>query len=204
MKKLLIPTLALVLAAASASAAPLAFDFKDPKGVNNATFKLDAPLEAISGSANGISGKVMFDPAKPASLTGKIVIAARSLHVGNPVMLEHLHGEGWLDVSKHPEITFEVVSVKNAKTTGTATTADVTGKFTLKGVTKDLTIPAKITYLKDKLKARGGQQEGDLLVIRSNFTIKRSDFGIKPGESEDKVSNEIEIGLSVAGASPKA
>ena len=41
MKKLLIPTLALVLAAASASAASLAFDFKDPKGVNNATFKLE-------------------------------------------------------------------------------------------------------------------------------------------------------------------
>lgn len=204
MKKLLIPTFAIALASASAFAAPLTFDFKDPKGVNNATFKLDAPLEAISGSANGVSGSVKFDPANPSGLTGKIAIAAKSLHVGNPVMLEHLHSDGWVDVAKHPEITFEVVSVKNAKTEGTVTTADVTGKFSLKGVTKEITIPAKITYLKDKLKARGGNQDGDLLVIRSNFTIKRADFGIKPGQAEDKVANEIELSLSIAGAAPKA
>lgn len=204
MKPLLATTLLLAVASATALAAPLTFDFKDPKGVNNATFKLDAPLEAISGSANGVSGTVKFDPAAPSSLTGKIVIAAKSLHVGNPVMLEHLHGDGWVDVAKHPEITFEVGSIKNARTEGNVTTADVTGKFTLKGVTKEITIPAKITYLKDKLKARGGNQEGDLLVIRSNFTVKRADFGIKPGQAEDKVSNEIELGLSIAGASPKS
>jgi polyisoprenoid-binding protein YceI len=203
MKPLLASTLVLVVASASAFAAPLTFDFKDPKGVNNATFKLDAPLEAISGSANGVSGTVKFDPAAPSSLTGKIVIAAKSLHVGNPVMLEHLHGDGWVDVAKHPEITFEVGSIKNAKTEGTVTTADVTGKFTLKGVTKEISIPAKITYLKDKLKARGGSQEGDLLVIRSNFTVKRAEFGIKPGQAEDKVANEIELSLSIAGAAPK-
>lgn len=204
MNPLLATSFVLALATASALAAPLSFDFKDPKGVNNATFKLDAPLEAISGSANGVSGTVKFDPADPSSLAGKIVLAAKSLHVGNPVMLEHLHGDGWVDVAKHPEITFEVGSVKNAKTDGAVTTADDTGKFTLKGATKEITIPAKITTLKDKLKARGGNQEGDLLVIRSNFMVKRADFGIKPGQAEDKVSNEIELTLSIAGASPKA
>jgi polyisoprenoid-binding protein YceI len=191
------------LAVASTSAAPLSFDFKDPKGVNNATFKTDAPLEAITGSANGVSGTVKFDPANPAALTGKIIVASKSLQVGNPMMLGHLHGDGWLDVAKHPEITFEVVALKNAKTTDNITSADVTGKFTLKGVTKELTVPAKITYLKDKLKARTGQQEGDLLVIRCDFTIRRADFGIQPGQNEDKVSNDIALSLSIAGASPK-
>ena len=40
-------TLTLIASATFASAAlaaPLSFDFKDPKGVNNAVFKLDAPL----------------------------------------------------------------------------------------------------------------------------------------------------------------
>ena len=62
----------------TASAAPQTFDFKDPKGVNNAVFKLDAPLEAINGSANGISGTVTFDPANPGATTGKIVVASSS------------------------------------------------------------------------------------------------------------------------------
>jgi polyisoprenoid-binding protein YceI len=46
-------------------------------------------------------------------------------------------------------------------------------------------------------------QKGDLLVIRSSFTIKRSDFNINTGQFEDKVSDAIEITLSIAGASPK-
>ena len=58
--KLIILTTLTTLAAAWA--APETFDFKDPKGINNATFKLDAPLESISGSASGISGSVVFDP----------------------------------------------------------------------------------------------------------------------------------------------
>jgi len=62
----------------------------------------------------------------------------------------------------------------------------------------------KLTYLKDKLKARTPGTEGDLLVIRSNFTIKRGDFGINKGVFEDKVSDDIELTLSLAGAAPKA
>ena len=68
---------------------------------------------------------------------------------------------------------------------------------------KELTIPVKLTYLKDKLSARTPGKNGDLLVIRSTFKIKRSDFNIQPGQGEDKVSDEIELTLSIAGASPK-
>jgi polyisoprenoid-binding protein YceI len=42
-----------------------------------------------------------------------------------------------------------------------------------------------------------------LLVIRCTFTIKRSDFGIMPGQFEEKVSDTIELTLSIAGASPR-
>ncbi len=180
------------------------FDFKDPKGVNNVVFKLDAPLEAINGSANGVSGTVTFDSHNPAATKGKIVVASKSLTVGNSVMQEHMHSEGWLDVAKYPEIFFEVKQLKNVKTEGNVTTADAVGTFSLKGVQKEITAPVKITYLPGKLADRsGGQMKGDLLVIRSNFSIKRADFNIKPGQNEDKVANEIELSLSVAGVSPQ-
>lgn len=188
----------------SASAAPQSFDFKDPKGVNNAVFKLDAPLEAINGSANGVSGTVEFDADKPAATKGKIVVASKSLTVGNSVMQDHMHGDGWLDVAKYPEISFAVKELKDAKTEGNVTTATAVGTFSLKGVEKEISIPVKLTYLKGKLADRsGGQMKGDLLVIRSTFAIKRADYNIKPGQAEDKVANDIELTLSIAGAAPQ-
>ena len=187
----------------TAPAAPLEFDFKDPKGVNNVVFKTDAPLESINGVATGISGRVTFDPDNPGAVKGKIIVQASSLHLGNPMQKEHLHGDKWLDVAKHPEITFEVESAKNVKTQGNVTTADVTGKFSLHGVTKTFTVPVKLSFLKDQLKARIPGKDGDLLVIRTSFKIKRSDFGINPGQGEEKVSDDIELNLSIAGAAQR-
>jgi polyisoprenoid-binding protein YceI len=203
MKSQLITLLATTALAGSLLAAPEAFDFKDPKGVNNAVFKLDAPLEAVNGSANGISGTVTFDPENPGATTGRLVVTSESLTVLNPMQNTHLHSDKWLDSAKYPEITFEAKDLKNVKTDGDVTTADAEGTFTLKGVSKDITIPVKMTYLKDKLSARLPKMEGDLLVIRSNFSIKRSDFNIMPGQMEEKVSDEIDLTLSIAGAAPK-
>ena len=195
--------LALAGITTAALAAPEAFDFKDPKGVNNAGFKLDAPLEAVNGNANGITGTVTFDPENPAATQGKIVVASASLNVPNSMQRQHMQGAQWLDVAKFPEIIFESKELKNVKTSGDTTTADVVGTFTLKGVSREITAPAKLTYLKDKLGQRVPNQKGDLLVIRASFSIKRSDFNIMPGQMEDKVSDAIDITLSIAGASPK-
>jgi polyisoprenoid-binding protein YceI len=195
--------LAFMALTGAALAAPQTFDFKDPKGINNAGFKLDAPLEAINGSASGISGTVTFDPGNPDATKGKIIVATASLMLPNPMQKQHMLSDKWLDATKFPEITFESKEFKNVQTAGDTTTADVTGAFMLKGVSKDLTVPVKLTWLKDKLGERVPNQKGDLLVIRANFTIKRSDFNIMAGQFEDKVSDTIELTLSIAGASPK-
>jgi polyisoprenoid-binding protein YceI len=203
MKTSLVLLLALSSLSGAAIAATQTFDFKDPKGVNNAVFKLDAPLEAISGNATGISGKVNFDPENPAATRGKIVVATSSMHLGNPMQQQHLLSDKWMDAAKYPEISFEAKDLKNVKTSGDVTTADVTGTFTFKGTSKEITVPVKFTFLKDKLGQRVPNMQGDLLVIRSSFTVKRSDFGLMPGQMEEKVSDAIELTLSIAGASPR-
>ena len=187
----------------AAMAAPQNFDFKDPKGVNNATFKVDAPLEALNGVASGVSGSVSFDPSAPAATKGKIVVSSSSLKVPNTMQQQHMQSDKWLDVAKYPEISFDAKELKNVKTSGDTTTADAVGTFSLHGTSKEMTVPVKLTYLKDKLGSRLPSQKGDLLVIRSNFQVKRSDFGINPGQMEEKVSDGIDISLSIAGASPK-
>lgn len=189
--------------AVSADAANTRFDFKDPKGVNTVTFRMDAPLEAISGSANGISGQVEFDPAKPAALKGTIRVESASMHVPNPTMKEHMHAKDWMDVANHANLVFEVESLTDVKQSGEVFEGKVLGKLTLKGVTKPVTVPVRLTYLKGKLGARtNGRVQGDLLVVRSQFTVKRSDYGINPGAPTDKVSDEVELTLSLAGSAP--
>lgn len=192
----ILPTLAL--------AAPEMFDFKDPKGVNAITFKLDAPLEAINGSANGITGTVTFDPQNPGATTGKIVVASSTMTVPNQMQTTHLRSAMWLDVTKNPEIIFAAKEFKNVKTDGNKTTADVTGTFSLHGVTNEMTIPVELSYMPDKLGDRlGGNQKGDLLVLHSNFTINRTDFKIMPGQMEDKVADKISLTVGIVGASAK-
>ena len=191
---------------ASAHAAPQSFDFKDPKGVNNIQFNLDAPLEAITGTANGVSGSVSFDPAAPAATTGRIVLEAKSLVVGNAMMLDHLQSSKWLDVAQYPTIVFEASKLSNVRTQGAQILADLTGKLTLKGITKELTVPVTFTYLADKLGARLNDEKikGDLLVLRSTFTINRSEFNIMAGQATEKVSESIQLSLAIAGAAPRS
>ena len=196
---------AFAAASLAAHAAPRSFDFKDPKGVNNVQFKLDAPLESISGTATGVSGSVAFDPANPGATTGRIVLDTSTLMVGNPMMREHLHGANWLDVAQHPQIVFEAVRVGKVRQDGAQVVAEVAGRLTVKGVTKDVTVPVTFTYLADKLGARLGNDKlkGDLLVLRANFSINRSDYGIQAGQNLDKVADAIQLSLSIAGASPR-
>ena len=178
------------------------FDFKDPKGVNAILFHLDAPLESISGSGNDISGQVEFDPKKPEATKGKIILQSKSLHVGNPVLKEHMHGDDWLQVAKFPNIKFTFDSLGKIKKKGNDYIGEAIGKMTIKNVTIAMVIPVKITHLKDLLEKRN-RVPGDLLIVRSKFSVRRDDFNIQKGKNLDKVANQIDIILNLAGACPK-
>ncbi len=200
MKKPILSLIAAVsLAGVSSQGIAAEYDFTDPKGVNNVAFSLDAPLESVNGTATGVSGVVNFDPSNPSATSGRIAVASESLHVGNPKMKEHLHGSGWIDVKQYPEIVFELKSLEGITTEGNTTKATAKGNLTLKGVTKAIEAPVTLTYLEDLLAKRFPKKKGDLLVVRSTFSISRKDFGIKPGEAEDKVADEIVLKLSIAG-----
>ena len=106
-----------------------------------------------------------------------------------------------MHVSKFPTIEFVAEEMTKVKTSGTTITATIDGKLTVKGVTKKVSVPVRLTYLKGMLIKRN-RVPGDLLVLRSDFTIKRSDYGINAGNNEEKVSDKIELKLRVAGAAP--
>lgn len=189
-----------------AVASPQVFDFKDPKGVNAIQFHLDSVLEAIAGTASDVGGKVSFDPADVPATKGEIEVAAKSVKVSNAMMTEHLHSAGWIDAETHKDISFEFAKLENVKPAGdNKWSATAQGKFSLKGVTKDISVPVTLSYLPGAFGKRLGKPElpGDLLVVRGAFSIQRGDYGIKPGESEDKVSPTIQLTFALVGGPAK-
>jgi polyisoprenoid-binding protein YceI len=193
-----------LLAARSARAAGTEFDFKDPKGVNSISFTLDSLVEPFTGVASGISGKVTFDPADPKATKGTITVETKSLHLENKGMQDTLQGPDWLDVQKNPTIEFAIKRVTDSKPAGdNVFELTVVGDMTCHGVTKELTVPVKATYLAGKLNERMSKMTGDLLILRSSFSIKRTDFGIKPDMTDKVVAEEIQVRVAIAGVSPK-
>jgi polyisoprenoid-binding protein YceI len=182
-----------------AVAKPISFDFKDPKGVNAMSFVLDSLLEPIMGLATGISGTVEFDPEKPEATTGTIVVSTKALHIENQGMEQTLHKSDWLDVEAYPQISFKVKKVADVKREpNKPVEMKITGDFTCHGVTKEITVPVKASYLAGRAQDRS-RSKGDLLVLRSNFTIKRKDFNIKADMGDEVVANDIEIRVSIVG-----
>ena len=190
----------------SAVASPQVFDFKDPKGVNAIQFHLDSVLEAIAGTASEIGGKVSFDPTDVPATKGEIEVAAKSLKVSNSTMTEHLHSAGWIDVEQHKDISFSFTKLDDVKPAGdNKWNATAHGKFSLKGVTKDISVPVSLSYLPGAFGKRLNKPElpGDLLVVRGAFAIQRGDYGIQPGQNEDKVSPTIQLTFALVGGPGK-
>jgi polyisoprenoid-binding protein YceI len=196
-------SMALVLLAGATTlrAAATTFDFKDPKGVNSIVFILDSTLEPIMGVAAGITGTMSFDPDNAKATTGKLSVPTKALHTENQGMKETLHGPDWLDAEKNPSIDFAIKKVTDARLSGDAHELTVVGDLTIKGITKEVTVPVKVTHLPGKMSERG-RSKGDLLVVRSNFVIRRNDFNIKPDMDGKVVATDIEVRVSIAGFAP--
>lgn len=184
---------------------PRTYDFKDPKGVNGMTFFVDSLVEPIYGTASGVSGTVNFDPAAPEQLNGKIVVETASLKTLNASMTSHLLDARWLDAAQFPTIEFASKSVKNLKLVEAGVwTADILGDFSLHGVTKEMTIPVKVTHLPGAKEKRMQGSRGDLVILRTNFVLNLRDFGVDGKVPVDRVGDKAEIRVAIAGMSKAA
>ncbi len=159
------------------------------------TVESNTAFEDFVGRTTKVSGSVTVDLAKKTG-SGKIIVDLASLSTGLDLRDEHMRSEGWLNVAKYPTAIFEATSIKN---TGGKNFL-VTGKFTLHGVTKTFSVKATANYVAESEKTKVNRFNGDVLQIKTKFTIKASDYGIKiPAMAADKVSNSLTIGISVIG-----
>jgi polyisoprenoid-binding protein YceI len=189
------------------AAGPIVFDFADPKGVNGLTIFVDSTVEPIVGMGGGISGTLTFDPAKPEGAKGSLKMPVTGVKFINQGMSDTLYSADWLDAETNPEITFEIASVSGVVKAGDATwSLKATGPLKLNGISKEVEIPLTATHLPGRAKDRLPGAAGDLLVLRADFTVNRSDFKItskKRPVSTEVVGEKIQIRGGIVGMTKK-
>lgn len=179
------------------------FNFEDKAGRNQTSFFSTTPLEDITGLSGGVQGSVTFNVNDIKSLKGKISVPVASIKTGIDMRDEHMRGAGWLDAEKYPDITFEIIKVSDVKVVAdNKLTAKVIGNYTMKGVTKEITTDATLTYLdeSDQTKMRA---PGDLLGVQAKFNVKLSDFNVNNKIVGQKVSENIEVSVNIVGSNAK-
>ncbi|MBC8138978.1 MAG: serine hydrolase [Fibrella sp.] len=202
-RSLLIGGIAALLCSATLSrvahSAPKLFDFKDPKEMNAVSLSIDAPWEPVVGYADGISGTARFDPTRPEATTGKIIADVSSVKFSHPGYTQTARFYA-LEEKKFPQVVCELKKIQTIKTVSPGVyTGTVAIDFTCHGVTKSLTVPISVSHLPGVAKQRYPDFDGDLLVVRCNFVIRRADFGIAKGVPNNEVAEEIGIRVAIVG-----
>lgn len=172
--------------ASTASAAPVKYDVD---AVHSAVLFRIQHLGAgyTYGRFNGIEGSVTFDAANPAASSVSLKIAAASVDTGNTDRDNHLRSPDFFDVAKFPHITFTSTSVKAAG----ENQFEVSGKLSLHGVTKDVTVTMEKT-------GEGKGRQGEALIgFEGVFTIKRSEYGMNYGPGA--LGDDVRVIVSIEG-----
>ncbi|RME91771.1 MAG: YceI family protein, partial [Bacteroidetes bacterium] len=103
-------------------------------------------------------------------------------------LVGHLSSGDFFEVEKYPEAVFEITAVSPATDEGV--THKVTGNLTMKGITKSITIPAKIAI-----------KDGVVYASTPQFVIDRTAWNVMYGAgalgvAKDKIIND-NIGLAI-------
>lgn len=144
----------------------------------------------------------MFDAANPANSSGKIIVQTAEVKTSSERMTERMIGDACLDAEKYPTIEFEITKVSNVtKSANGVYSADVAGKFSMHGVSKNINIKATASHLPDMIQKRGGMpgKKGDVLIIRSKFSINRLDYAVMPDFPTEVIGDKVEVDLASAG-----
>ncbi|MEM1212602.1 MAG: YceI family protein [Planctomycetota bacterium] len=175
------------------------YDFKDPKGVNALLIIMDSDLEPIVGMANGISGEVSYDPAKPESLSGSIDLDVQSIQLSNERMTQVMRGAGWINAEAFGTITVTFNEVTGVEEEDGDFFIMVNATLEAMGKTLKKELEIVVNHYEDGAKERGAAESGDILRLGCVFDVTREELGIKPEMGDRVVADIIEISVGIVG-----
>jgi polyisoprenoid-binding protein YceI len=181
----------LTLGVALALATPaLADTYTIDKNHSEAAFQVRHILTKVRGTFRDLGGTINFDKVKPENSTVEFRIKTASIDTGVQKRDDHLRSPDFFDAATHPEIVFKstkVVAKGDNK-------FDVTGDFTMHGVTKQITLP--VTFLGEQ-KFMKGSKAG----FETGLTINRKDYGLAWNRALESggvmVGEEVEISINI-------
>lgn len=128
------------------------------------------------------TGQIRVDGTTVSGIEFSVTMA--TLESDHPKLTAHLKNEDFFEVEKFPTATFASTSVKEGSDAENFTHT-VTGDLTLKGKTKRLTFPARISIEDGTVKAA------------TEFVVNRKDFGIVyPGRPDDLVQDNVRMEIA--------
>jgi polyisoprenoid-binding protein YceI len=196
MKRSLFLLVGLLCITISINAQPLTFSIQGGEG-NQIRFESKAPLETIVGTTDQVSGSITVDPTNlEAGVSAAVVVDATSLKTGNKIRDGHMR-DNHLHTDQYPDIQFKFdnLSLKGSLSPNAPLKCQVTGDFSLHGVTKSITVPAEVT-----LKEMGAVKE---LHIVASFDIRLSDYEIpRPQFLIMKLDEVQRITVDIRGVKP--
>lgn len=188
MKKLLVSTAvsaAMMLSVTTANAADYVIDTKGAHAFVNFKIK-HLGYSWLHGRFNTFDGKFNYDAKSPNASQIMVNIDTTSLDSNHAERDKHLRGKEFLNVDKYPTATFKSTSIKFEDDSG-----QITGDFTLHGVTKTITFEIdKVGEGKDPW---GGYRVG----FEGETSLKLTDYGID--YNLGPASTHVDIGLFIEG-----
>lgn len=176
MKKIILATL-ITISCLAATAQYKPVEKKSMVQFTIANFGFD-----VKGSFTGIQGVINFDAQTPATGSMDITIDATTINTDNSLRDRHLKDESYFDVKNYPAIHFVSAKISAAGKSGNYI---VTGKLTIKGKSKDISIPFSEV------------PGADEVLFKGSFKINRKDFGVG---GTSTIANELEVTLNVIAA----
>lgn len=157
------------------------------------TFRVDhLGFSAVHGMFREFEAQIDFDPNAVEQTRLRFVIDPASIDTFWDRRDADLRGPNFFDVENHPEIVFESDRV----TPTTAETADVTGTLTIRGVSREVTLNARLNRL--------APSPFDPSTTIAGFTvtgeIDRRDFGMTYAAPEIGAIIPIRIDLEISPA----
>ena len=192
-RKLLTLTLAVLVAGPAVAAETYTVDAAH----SEVLFKVRHLISKVSGHFGELEGTIQIEPDKPEASSVEFSVKVASIDTANEKRDEHLRSEDFFWADEHPEITFKSDSIKPAG----GDTYHVTGILTMRGVSKEITLPVKFLGF---AKSPWGQE---LAGFALETTLDRKDYGIVWNKALDQggvlLGDEVEIEINLEAVKQK-